>query len=177
MFRRIAAFIVLIWLFGFLWFAVALPPPVPSDVRTDAIIVLTGSQGRIEHALDVLKADAAPRLLVSGVDREVTPGEFAAEFSVPDQLMKCCVTLGYQAYDTHSNAKEAAQWVSEHKARSVRLVTADWHMRRAASELGRELPPGVTLVRDAVPSRPSLGALILEYHKMLARTALNLAGR
>lgn len=177
MFRRLAAFIVLIWLFGFLWFAVALPPPVPLDVRTDAIIVLTGSQGRIEHALDVLKAESAPRLLVSGVDREVKPGEFAAEFGVPDPLMQCCVTLGYQAYDTQSNATEAAEWVSEHKAKSVRLVTADWHMRRAAHELSRELPPGVTLVRDAVPTQPSLGALILEYHKLLARAALNLAGQ
>lgn len=177
MFRRLISFVVLIWLFGFLWFAIALPGPLPNTVRTDTIIVLTGSQGRIEHALDVLKAGKAPRLLVSGVGREVTGHDFATEFRVPRRLMKCCVTLGYQAYDTRSNATEAAQWVTRHHARSVRLVTADWHMRRAALELGRELPSGVKVEYDAVPSQPSLTALMLEYLKLLARVALNLAGR
>lgn len=177
MFRRFVAFIVLVWLFGFLWFAVALPGPLPADVRTDAIIVLTGSSGRIEHSLKVLEAGKAPDLLVSGVDREVRPREFAAQFRVPPRLMRCCVTLGYRAYDTRSNAIEAAQWVTEHNAKSVRLVTADWHMRRAALELAREFPDDIRIERDAVPSRPSLGALFLEYHKLLARAALNLWGR
>lgn len=174
MFRRLVASAVLIWMLGFIWFAVALPGPLPADVKTDAIIVLTGSQGRIEHALKVLEAGKAPDLLVSGVDREVRPREFATQFNVPARFMKCCVTLGYRAYDTRSNAIEAAQWVAEHDAKSVRLVTADWHMRRAALELGREFPKGVRLERDGVPSHPSLGALFLEYHKLLARAALNL---
>lgn len=174
MFRRSAAFIVLIWLFGFLWFAVALPGPLPADVRTDAIIVLTGSTGRIERAIELLDAGKSPRLLVSGVDREVKPKEFAAEFGVPPRLMSCCITLGYQAYDTRSNAIEAAQWVSEHGARSVRLVTADWHMRRAALELAREMPGNVKILLDGVPSQPSLTVLVLEYHKFLARAALNM---
>jgi uncharacterized SAM-binding protein YcdF (DUF218 family) len=176
MFRRLVALIVLVWLFGFLWFAVALPGPLPANARTDAIIVLTGSSGRIEHALDVLEAGKAPTLLVSGVDREVRPREFAVQFHVPARLMRCCVTLGYRAYDTRSNAIEAAQWVTEHGAKSVRLVTADWHMRRAALELSREFPAGVRMERDAVPSHPSLGALFLEYHKLLARAAINLWG-
>lgn len=176
MFRRFTAFVVLIWLFGFLWFAIALPGPLTGGVRTDAVIVLTGSQGRIEHALAVLESDEAPQLLVSGVDREVKPREFAAQFGVSDHLMACCVTLGYAAYDTRSNAIEAAQWVTRHRARSVRLVTADWHMRRARLELARELPRNVRVVSDGVRSRPSLGALFLEYHKLLARAALNLLG-
>lgn len=176
MFRRIAAFVVLAWLFGFLWFAMALPQPL-EGVRTDAIIVLTGSRGRIEHAIEVLEKRGASRLLVSGVDREVRPREFAAQFGVPEQLLECCITLGYRAYDTRSNAIEAAEWVAEHEAKSVRLVTADWHMRRAVLELSREMPAGVELELDAVSSRPSLGTLFLEYHKLLARFALNLWDR
>lgn len=177
MFRRLAAFALLIWLFGFLWFAIALPGPLDAGAKADAIIVLTGSQGRIERALDLLERGNAPWLLVSGVDREVRPGEFAAEFGVSPRLMQCCLTLGYRAYDTRSNAIEAGLWIGEHHARSVRLVTADWHMRRAALELARELPPGVTVRRDAVPSRPSLATLMLEYHKFMARKALDLVGR
>jgi uncharacterized SAM-binding protein YcdF (DUF218 family) len=174
MFRRLTAFVVLLWALGFLWFAVALPGPLPASVKTDAIIVLTGSQGRIEHAVSVLAAGKAPDLLVSGVDREVRPREFAVQFKVPARLMRCCVTLGYRAYDTRSNAVEAAQWVAEHNAKSVRLVTADWHMRRAALEIAREFPDGVRLELDGVPSHPSFGTLFLEYHKLLARAGLNL---
>ncbi|GGC05906.1 hypothetical protein GCM10011494_25640 [Novosphingobium endophyticum] len=176
MFRRAAAFLVLAWLFGFLWFAIALPGPL-GDRETDAVIVLTGSKGRIEHALEVLEQGKAERLLVSGVDPEVKPGEFAAQFGVSQRMLECCVTLGYQAYDTRSNAIEAAAWVTEKKAKSVRLVTADWHMRRAVLELSHALPNDVKLERDAVPSRPSFGALFLEYHKLLARFALNLWDR
>lgn len=174
MFRRAASFVILFWVFGFVWFAIAMPGPLPASERTDAIIVLTGSQGRIEHAFAMLEAGAAPRMLVSGVDREVRAKEFAAQFKVSDRLMRCCVTLGYAAYDTRSNAIEAAQWVTQHHARSVRLVTADWHMRRSALELERELPDNVKLKKDGVRSHPSLGVLFLEYHKLLARAGGNL---
>lgn len=174
MFRRLTAFVVLIWGLGFLWFAVALPGPLPAETKTDAVIVLTGSAGRIERALQILEGGKAPKLLVSGVDREVRPVEFAAQFKVPTRLMACCITLGFQAFDTRSNAVEAGQWVKERKAKSVRLVTADWHMRRSALELARELPADVSLLQDGVPSKPSFGTLFLEYHKLLARAGLNL---
>jgi uncharacterized SAM-binding protein YcdF (DUF218 family) len=90
--------------------------------------------------------------------------------------MECCVTLGFAAVDTRSNAAEAAQWVEDKKITSLRLVTTDWHMRRAASELDRTLPAGVTVIRDAVPSEPSLASLFLEYHKLLASWAAGLIG-
>jgi uncharacterized SAM-binding protein YcdF (DUF218 family) len=113
-------------------------------------------------------------MLVSGVDREVRPKEFAAEFRVSQREMACCITLGYAAVDTRSNAAETAKWVAQNEVRSLRLVTTDWHMRRAAGELDRALPKSVTVIRDAVPSRPDLGTLFLEYHKLLASRAAGL---
>jgi uncharacterized SAM-binding protein YcdF (DUF218 family) len=88
--------------------------------------------------------------------------------------MDCCVTLGFAAVDTRSNATETAQWVEENELASLRLVTTDWHMRRAAGELDRTLPEGVRVVRDAVRSEPSLANLFLEYHKLLASRAAGL---
>jgi uncharacterized SAM-binding protein YcdF (DUF218 family) len=168
MFRRILSLIVLVWMIGFLWFAIALPQPV-EEGKTDAVIVLTGGEGRIARGLDVLREGQAKRLLVSGVDRDVKPGEFAAEYDVSEKEMDCCVRLGFRSYDTQSNAVESAEWIAENRFRSVRLVTTDWHMRRAALDLEAQVPDGVRIVRDAVSSEPSLRILFLEYHKFIAR--------
>ena len=98
------------------------------------------------------------------------PGEFAAEFDVTDREMECCVTLGFLAVDTRSNAGEAAQWMKDNDVETVRLVTTDWHMRRAASEMRGALPEDVTIVEDAVPSDPDFRQLFLEYNKLLLAT-------
>lgn len=168
MIRRIVSLVVLAWVLGFLWFAVALPQPA-DDAKTDAVVVLTGAGGRIGRGLDVLDKGWAKQMLVSGVDREVRPREFQAEYKVPARLMRCCVTLGFESVDTQSNARETARWLARYKIASVRLVTTDWHMTRAAYELGRMMPDDVTILRDAVPSRPSLRTLFLEYNKLIFR--------
>jgi len=175
MIKRIVSGLFLIWTLGFLWFAVSLPQPA-TDIKTDAVIVPTGGPGRIAHGLDVLGQGLAETMLVTGVDREVKPGEFAAQFDVSQARMDCCITLGFAAVDTRSNASETAQWVEDRKVTSLRLVTTDWHMRRAAGELNRTLPSSVKVVRDAVPSEPSLYSLVLEYNKLLASSLAGILG-
>ncbi|MEO6041889.1 MAG: YdcF family protein [Croceibacterium sp.] len=167
MIRRLVSLVLVAWVFGFLWFAITLPRPA-GPAKTDAIVVPTGGAGRIQRGLALLQQGQAPRMLVTGVDLDVKPTEFAAEYNVPPPTMACCVTLGFTALDTRGNARETAEWTRERKVRSVRLVTSDWHMRRFAREVGATLPAGVTVVRDAVRTQPSLGILLLEYHKLIA---------
>ena len=167
---RVAAFLLLFYAFGFMWFAAALPQPVAGGT-TDAVVVPTGGPGRIDRGLEILRDDDAREMLVTGVDREVKPREFAAEYRVSSRTMTCCVTLGFAAVDTRSNAAETATWMKERGYKSLRLVTTDWPMRRAAGELARALPDDMTILRDAVPSRPRLGVLFLEYNKLLASSA------
>jgi uncharacterized SAM-binding protein YcdF (DUF218 family) len=175
MIRRIVSLVVLVWLLGFIWFALTLPQPHDGG-QSDGVVVLTGGGGRIGRGLEALQKGWARRMLVSGVDRQVLPAEFETEYHVPPRLMACCVDLGFQSVDTRSNADETAKWIAANRFRSVRLVTTDWHMRRAALELGRALPPGVALIHDPVPSQPSFRILFLEYNKLLARTAQALVG-
>lgn len=167
MIARLAGFVALAYAFGFLYFAVTLPGPI-ARAETDAVLVPTGGPGRIARGLEVLRSGEAKRMFVSGVDPEVKPGEFASEFDVRAREMRCCVTLGYLAVDTRSNAGEAAQWMVSNDVRTVRLVTTDWHMRRAAAELRHSIPETVAVIEDAVPSDPALGQLFLEYNKLLA---------
>jgi uncharacterized SAM-binding protein YcdF (DUF218 family) len=164
---RIVSALLVIWAFGFLWFAVALPQPAGGD-KTDGIVVPTGGVGRIPRGIAMLRSGAAPRMLVTGVDAEVRPREFAAEYAVPARVMECCVTLGTGALDTRGNARETADWVAARKLHSLRLVTSDWHMRRAALELSGTLPADVSVLDDAVRTQPSLWILFIEYHKLLA---------
>ncbi|OHC98137.1 MAG: hypothetical protein A3H25_15800 [Sphingomonadales bacterium RIFCSPLOWO2_12_FULL_63_15] len=172
---RLLAVSLLGWMLGFIWFAVLLPQPLDSR-PTDAIVVLTGGAGRIDRGIALLEADTAKRMLISGVDRSVRPGELAAEYDTPEALFACCITLGREAIDTRSNAIETARWLERRDYKTVRLITTDWHMRRAALELRQALPERVAIVYDAVPSRPSLTILVREYNKYLLRRGAALLG-
>lgn len=172
---RLIAVTLLAWMLGFAWFAIFLPQPL--DGRpTDAIVVLTGGAGRIDRGLVLLQEGAAKRMLISGVDRSVRPSELAAQYDAPERLFSCCITLGREAIDTRSNAIETSRWLERRHFKTVRLITTDWHMRRAALELRQAVPGSLTIVYDAVPSRPSLTMLMREYNKYLLRRAAALVG-
>jgi uncharacterized SAM-binding protein YcdF (DUF218 family) len=175
MIQRILSFILLAWLLGFIWFALFLPQPAAPS-RTDAIVVLTGGPGRIDRGLELLEARMATRMLISGVDQDVKPSELAAQYRRPASLFACCIALGFEAVDTRSNGLEVARWVARRKYTSIRLITTDWHMRRARGELGRALPADVRIISDAVRSKPDFKTLALEYHKFLLRGAGALLG-
>ena len=175
MLRRLFAILFLAWALAFVWFAVSLPQPMGSE-KTDAVVVLTGGEGRIKRGIEVVQNGWAPRMLVSGVDREVKPREFQVQYRVPPELMRCCITLGFESVDTRTNASETSRWLAETNARSVRLVTTDWHMRRASWEMTRLLPADIAVRYDAVPSHPSLQTLFIEYHKLLARVLAQVWG-
>lgn len=171
MIRRVLATLLVAWIFGFLWFAVALPQPAGTE-RTEAIVVPTGSGGRIERGLSLLREQTAGHMLVTGVDISVKPREFAKQYRVSRKLMDCCITLGFNALDTRGNARETAAWVKKRHYKSLRLVTADWHVRRTALELDQALPSDTRIILDGVQTEPSLWTLFLEYNKLLTAAAV-----
>ena len=168
MILRILGVIVLLWAFGFALFAIGMPAPL-GDVKTDGIVVLTGSPGRIDHGIALLQKHAAQRMLISGVAPQVRPVELALQYRASPALFACCIDLGHEAVDTRSNAEETAAWVKHHHYRSIRLVTSNWHMARARLELTNALGADVTVMADGVPSNPRFGMLINEYNKLLVR--------
>jgi uncharacterized SAM-binding protein YcdF (DUF218 family) len=167
---RLTALLGLLYALGFVLFGVSLAKPAGAE-RTEAVVVLTGGKGRIERGMQVLKEGGARRMLISGADPSVTRADLARRLG-PGTLktLRCCVDLGSEAVDTRSNAEEARRWMTRRGYRSVRLVTSDWHMRRAAYEFRQDLPRA-RIVEDAVQTRPSLWALFLEYNKYLLRRA------
>jgi uncharacterized SAM-binding protein YcdF (DUF218 family) len=167
--RRLIALLILAWGLGFAVFALTLPRPASEDV-TDAIVVLTGGAGRLDRGLDLLARHRAQRLFVSGTDRTVRKKELAVRTGRPLALFNCCVDLGKESVDTRSNATETAKWLEAHNYRSARLITTDWHMPRAHSDLNRALKgTGIAILPDAIRSQPGLMTLFTEYNKYVLR--------
>lgn len=167
---RLAALGVLFYALGFVLFGVSLAKPAPAE-RTDAIIVLTGGSGRLERGMALMKQRQAKRMLVAGADPSVTRADLARRLGKGSRAtLRCCVDLGSESVDTRSNAEEARRWMQKRGFRSLRLVTSDWHMRRAAYEFHQDLPD-TRILLDAVATRPSLFTLFAEYNKYLLRRA------
>lgn len=175
MIRRLLALVLVMWALGFAVFVVMLPLPA-GLTKTDAIVVPTGAGGRIARGTDLVAKRVARRMLITGVDRSVKLAELAEAQHVSLKVMACCVDLGREASDTRSNGDETAAWVRRNEYQSVRLVTSDWHMRRAQFELERALGTDVRILPDAVRSDASLAVLLREYNKYLFRRVAVLAG-
>jgi uncharacterized SAM-binding protein YcdF (DUF218 family) len=173
---RLIGLLVLAWALGFALFMLALGRPLEEGVRTDAIVVPTGGPGRIDRGIALMQANAAKRMLITGADPTVRPIELAVQYNVSPRLFACCIDLGHDAVDTRSNADETAAWVRARGYRSVRLVTADWHIARAKLELSNALGGEVEVLGDGVRTQPRFGMLLREYHKYSVRRIALLTG-
>lgn len=161
------------WLVGLGSFAifVMLLPEAPR--HADGIVVFTGPEpARLTKGFAALDAGAAPRLLISGVDRRRDLASLREEAGLPAKAVSCCAAIGYEALDTIGNAAEAAEWAHTARLRIVTLVTADYHMGRAVWHLRRRLP-GTEIVPLALRTgwKPRLVNGFIEYNKLLVQAA------
>ena len=171
MILRFAALVALLYALGFALFSVSLAAPVDS-AKTDSIVVLTGGPGRIELGIALMRQRQAGRMLIAGADPSVRPADLRARLGKSAAAtLKCCVDLGSESVDTRSNAEEAGRWLARRNDRSVRLVTSDWHMRRALFEFRHHLGNRYRIVPDPVATRPRLVTLFGEYNKYILRRA------
>lgn len=170
MIARFLAFLVILYGLGFALFAVTLGEPATTDApKVDAIVVITGGKGRIEHAISLLAEGEGKRLLISGADPSVRKVDLVHRLGGKERLFECCVDLGSESVDTRSNAEEARRWLDRRGYRSIRLVTSDWHMRRARYEFNRQLGGDIRIIPDAVRTEPNFMTLFTEYNKYLLR--------
>ncbi|MBI2261569.1 MAG: YdcF family protein [Caulobacterales bacterium] len=188
-FLTFIAIIVVIWLVGLFAFAdrVRGYTPAAEPARADAIVALTGpSSERVNAAIRLLEQDKGKRVLISGVNREVRRQELRALTPGSNKLFNCCVDLGFEAEDTIGNAQEIAAWADAKGYDSLIVVTSDYHMPRALTEI-RAAAPDLELTPYAVetPSLDDSGwwraavtarRMTLEYMKYLAALGRALVG-
>ncbi len=143
--------LALAWLAGFLWFVHSVASPETTRANADGIVVLTGGADRVAAGLRLLREGRGRVLLISGVGGGVELEALARNAGVDAVPLAARITLGREATTTTGNADETADWVRNQNLRSLLVVTASYHMRRAITELARTLPEVRLIPAPVVP--------------------------
>lgn len=129
--------VVALWLGGLHAFtrdidSAAANGPLPT---VDAIVVLTGGSNRLQTGFDMLSQNLGKKLFISGVYQGVEVRELLALIKPTDTTdTDPRVVLGFEASNTVGNAFETAAWLRGEGYRRFYLVTANYHLKRAALE-------------------------------------------
>lgn len=170
-------FIFALWIIGYgLYIGSVLTKTIQDETqKTDAIIVLTGGENRIDEGLRLFADGMAPELFITGVFPGVQESELIKNWD-GKPLPSCCITLGYEATTTFQNAQETKEWLKDHKdVKTIRLVTANYHMNRALLEFkhalhGYEIISHPIIQNEVNPSKLWFWIINLkEYNKTLVR--------
>ena len=133
-----------IWAVGLVTFADRVERSTPARLPTKAqgVVALTGigSNERIGAGVVLLERGLAQRMLVSGVNREVSREDIRAVSRAVRRVYDCCIDLGFTAADTVGNARETSEWARAMRYDNLIVVTADYHMPRAMLELRSAMP-------------------------------------
>ncbi|CDG39925.1 MULTISPECIES: YdcF family protein [Asaia] len=167
--------LALVWCAGFAWFCVDALHPVSNPVHCDGIVALTGGRDRIEASLQLLDKGVGRKLLISGVGPHATLSQLSehAPISLTPELASR-ITLGRRAVSTIGNGSETAQWATQNHIRSLLVVTAGYHIRRAMVEIHRAAPevmlhpyPVRSPALRRSPNRATFSLLLHEYIKWI----------
>lgn len=165
------------YLGGLVWFADSMVDAVDDGATpTDAIVVLTGGSQRVQTGLQLLAAGKAKKLFVSGVYHGTDVATLLHVQRQSPDAVQCCLVLGHTADNTYGNALETAAWMRQEGFHSLRLVTANYHMRRALLEFTRAMPEARIIPHPVFPETVrerwwawpgTLDLIIGEYDKYL----------
>lgn len=174
---RLTGLLATFWAIGCIAFFIAIftrAPQAPAE-KTEAIVVLTGGENRIEEGLKLFANERAPDLFISGVYPSVTKKDIVKKWADNGPLPVCCITLGHEATTTIQNAEETSKWLEDKNYKTIRLVTSDFHMSRAVMEFKHRMPELNVLIHPIEQNNATHNDLWFwivsfeEYHKTLVR--------
>jgi uncharacterized SAM-binding protein YcdF (DUF218 family) len=132
---------VAIWFGSFIAFAFTVANLQPTGFeKADGIVVLTGGRERIRGAMALLREGKGRRLLITGVHHSTRSEDLARTGEASEDLLTCCIDLGFEAETTIGNAHEAAEWAHRNGFASLIVVTSAYHLPRSLTEFASALP-------------------------------------
>ena len=144
----------------------------------EGIVVLTGDKFRILEGLKILNSEIGYKLLISGVNKEISIEEIKKEFPKFNQLFICCVELESISTNTFENVREIFFWKKNNNIKNILLITSDYHLPRVELEVNRLLLDKETFYYGVKYDNQKINIrmkkLIVEYIKYL-RTKISLS--
>ena len=113
------------------------------ELRTDAIVVLTGGRGRVEEGVKLYRKDHARWLFLVGVDPSVRKTDLYRE-RIGERRGEG-VFLEKVSRNTLENALQARGFILDKKVASIQLITSRYHMKRAVLIFQNVLPKNIAL--------------------------------
>ena len=144
-------FVALSWFMGFMYFITLVPTHQADNGRvvTDAAIVLTGGNKRIEEGFNILKEKKSKKLFVTGVSKKAKDRDIIVLYGNLDYINNKKIEFGRSAMNTNGNAIEAKNWITDNNIKTITLVTANYHMPRSTLEFKKVLS-GVKIIEHPV---------------------------
>lgn len=177
---RLAVAVFVVTALGFPVFVWSLARSSSEPGDADAIVTLTGGEGRLQAALGLLDQNKGQRLLISGVHTDTSRAVLFEAAGGAPRRANCCVDLGRSAENTIGNAGETAVWIDMFHFKKIIVVTASYHMPRSLLELSAVRPETEFIAYPVFPDDIHLNdwwgdsytssVLAGEYIKFLAAT-------
>ncbi len=149
-----------------------------NEKEIEGIVVLTGDKFRILEGLKILNNEIGSKLLISGVNKEISIEEIKKEFPKFNQLFNCCVELESISTNTFENVREIFFWKKNNNIKNILLITSDYHLPRVKLEVNRLLLDKETFYYGVKYDNQKINIrmkkLIVEYIKYL-RTKISLS--
>ena len=146
--------------------------------ESERIVLLTGDKFRILEVLKILNSEIGNKLLISGVNKEISIEEIKKEFPKFNQLFNCCVELESISTNTFENVREIFFWKKNNNIKNILLITSDYHLPRVELEVNRLLLDKETFYYGVKYDNQKINIrmkkLIVEYIKYL-RTKISLS--
>ena len=135
-FTLVFSILLLLYLLSFLNFISDINYSNKLFNNIEAIVILTGSKGRLGAGLEYMENNQNIKMLITGVGSGVR----YSDLTIDNSFNKDNITLGFKAKNTFQNSIETLEWVNRNKIVEILLVTDNWHMKRAMFLFKNVLP-------------------------------------
>jgi uncharacterized SAM-binding protein YcdF (DUF218 family) len=164
-FIMLLLFCIIIGIAGFGYFIyIAKSFPQDKNTATDAIIVLSGSNDKIEHGFKILKAGYAPIILIAGgIENYDDLSSLINKYNIANNQ----IIYQPNSKNTVDKIREVSNFVQMYSVRSIRLITGIYNMQRALGEIQKNIPKKVLIVIDPINEDWKFDSIFYEYKRYL----------
>lgn len=140
------------------------------EPTADCALVLTGGPGRIKEGLDLMIRGQVQKLIISGVNPQVSVRDLFPQLVLYPNLQEKDIILEKRSETTYGNAQQSLPLVEAMQCKSILLVTSYLHIYRAMESFKSIFPTEINIIPYSVSGTqipPTWGEIFVESTKSL----------